>query len=155
MIRLTSGQAEFYNHRWSFTNSLQVGGKSLKSFEEWNFQRWIVLSLKDIKLDLKTPMESFPSIERQWVTGWEYPCWSRKTVEGRFLKGKLLKKLKTFLIPDPAVNVHKQMPIWQTRLWWRLLPRPLLYCVTWKRGRSFISNMAMNSESFGLHLILS
>ena len=105
MIRLTSGQAQFYNHRWSFTNSLQVGGKSLKSFEEWNFQRWIVLSLKDIKLDLKTPMESFPSIKRQWVTGWEYSCWSRKTVEGRFLEGKLLKKLEILFIPEENSNM--------------------------------------------------
>ena len=29
----------FYNPRWSYPNSLQVGGKSLKSFEECNFLR--------------------------------------------------------------------------------------------------------------------
>ena len=39
MLDLT-GRACFYNQRWSYATSLQVilvGGKSLKSFEEWNF----------------------------------------------------------------------------------------------------------------------
>ena len=39
----------------------------------------IVLSLKDIELGLKSPMESFPSINLQSVAGWEYACLSQKT----------------------------------------------------------------------------
>ena len=62
MICLTTGRARFYNQRWSYANSLQVGGKSLKSFKEWNFSGKIflsiALSLKDI--ELKRPTESFP-----------------------------------------------------------------------------------------------
>ena len=60
-----------------------VGSKSLKSFEEWNFLGkkflTIVLLLKDIKLGLKIPMESFPSINLQSVAGWEYACLNQKT----------------------------------------------------------------------------
>ena len=62
----------------------------------------IALSLKDIELGLKSPMQSFPSIELQSVAGWEYACLSQNTVEGCFLEGKLLKKLEIFFIPDPA-----------------------------------------------------
>ena len=75
MICLTIGQAWFYNQRWSCANSLQVGGKFLKSFEEWNFlgEKFLTieLSLKDIKLKLKSPMESFPSINLKSVAGCE------------------------------------------------------------------------------------
>ena len=75
MICLTTGQAWFYNQRWSCANSLQVGGKSLKSFEEWNILGeeflTIALSLKDMKLKLKSPMESFPSINLKSVAGCE------------------------------------------------------------------------------------
>ena len=39
MICLTTGWAWFYNQRLSYANSLQFGGKSLKSFEECNFLR--------------------------------------------------------------------------------------------------------------------
>ena len=39
MVCLTTGRVWFYNQRWSHANSLQVGSKSLKSFEEWNFLR--------------------------------------------------------------------------------------------------------------------
>ena len=39
----------------------------------------IVLSLKDIKLRLKSPMESILSINLQSVAGWEYACLSQKT----------------------------------------------------------------------------
>ena len=56
-------------------------------------------------------MESFPSIKWQPVAGWNIARLSRKTVEGRFLEGKLLKKLEIFFIPDPAVNVHEKIPI--------------------------------------------
>ena len=49
-------------------------GKSLKSFEEWNFlgQTFltIALLLKDIQLGLKSPMGSFPSIILQSEAGW-------------------------------------------------------------------------------------
>ena len=76
MICLTTGEAWFYNQRWSCANSLQVGGKSLKSFEEWNFlgEKFltIALSLKDMKLKLKSPMESFPSINLKSVAGCEH-----------------------------------------------------------------------------------
>ena len=41
----------------------------------------IVLSLKDIKLGLKSTMESFPSIKMQSVAGWEYACLSQKTAQ--------------------------------------------------------------------------
>ena len=62
-------------------DDLQVGGKSLKSFKDWNFlgQKFftIALSLKDIELGLKSPMESFPSINLQSVAGWEYACLSQ------------------------------------------------------------------------------
>ena len=69
----------------------------------------IALSLRGIELGLKSPMQSFPSIELQLVAGWEYACLSQNTVEGCFLEGKLLKKLEIFFIPDPAaVNVHKK-----------------------------------------------
>ena len=75
---LDLGWAWFHNRRWSYANSLQVGGKSLKSFEEWNFSGQksltIALSLKD-----KVLMESFPSINLQLVAGWEYACLSQKT----------------------------------------------------------------------------
>ena len=37
------------------------------------------LSLKDIELGLKSPMESFPSINLQSAAGWEYACLSQKT----------------------------------------------------------------------------
>ena len=84
---------------------LQVEHGSLKSFEEWNFLRWIVLSLKDIKLGLKTPTKSFASIKRQSVNVWEYACLSRKTVEGRFLEGKSLKKLEILFIPEENSNM--------------------------------------------------
>ena len=60
-----------------------VGSKSLKSFEEWIFLGkkflTIVLLLKDIKLGLKIPVESFPSINLQSVAGWEYACLNQKT----------------------------------------------------------------------------
>ena len=84
---------------------LQVEHGSLKSFEEWNFLRRIVLSLKDIELGLKTLTKSFPSIKRQSVSIWEYACLSRKTVEGRFLEGKLLKKLEILFIPEENSNM--------------------------------------------------
>ena len=62
---------------------LASGSKSFKSFEEWNFLGpkfvMIVLSLKTIELGLKSPMESFPSINLQSVAGWEYACLSQKT----------------------------------------------------------------------------
>ena len=67
--------------------------------------------MKDIELGLKAPMESFPSIKWQSVAGWKNARLSRKTVEGRFLEGKLLKNLKSFFIPDPAVNEHEKTPI--------------------------------------------
>ena len=61
MTFLTTGRARFYNQRWSYNNSLLVGGKSLKSFKEWNFlgQKFLttVLSLKDI--ELKNPVKAF------------------------------------------------------------------------------------------------
>ena len=77
----------------------------------------IALSLKDIELGLKSPMQSFPSLELQSVAGWEYACLSQNTVEGCFLEGKLLKKLEIFFIPDPAaINVHAKTPVWRTRL---------------------------------------
>ena len=77
----------------------------------------IALSLKDIELGLESPTESFPSIKLHSVAGWEYACLSQKTVEGRFLKAKLLKKLEIFFIPDHAtVNVHEKTPILRT--WW-------------------------------------
>ena len=84
---------------------LQVEHGSLKSFEEWNLLRWIVLSLKDIELGLKTPTKGFPSIKRQSVSVWEYACLSRKTVEGRFLEGKLLKKLEILFISEENSNM--------------------------------------------------
>ena len=37
----------------------------------------IALSFKDI--ELKSPIESFPSIYLQSVAGWEYDCLSQKT----------------------------------------------------------------------------
>ena len=37
------------------------------------------LSLKDIELGLKSPMESFPSINPQSVAGREYACLGQKT----------------------------------------------------------------------------
>ena len=64
-------------------DQVQVGDKSLKSFEQWKF--WgkkfltIALSLKDIELGLKGPIERFPSINLQSVAGWEYACLSQKT----------------------------------------------------------------------------
>ena len=95
----------------------------------------IALSLKDIELGLKSPMQSFPSIKLKSVAGWEYACLSQNTVEGCFLEGKLLKKLEIFFIPDPAaVNVHEKTPVWRTRLKLWLLPRPRFYRVTWKQG---------------------
>ena len=49
-----------------------IGGKSFKSFEEWNFIGLkfltIALSLKDIELGLKGPIQS--------VAGLEYACLS-------------------------------------------------------------------------------
>ena len=64
---------------------MQIGGQSLKSFKKWNFLGWkfltIALSLKDIELGLKSPVESFPSINLQSVAGWEYACLSQKTVQ--------------------------------------------------------------------------
>ena len=39
----------------------------------------IELSLKDIKLGRKSPMESFPSINLQSVAGWKYASLSQKT----------------------------------------------------------------------------
>ena len=60
-----------------------VGSKSLKSFKEWNFLGYkfptIALLLKDIELGLKSPVESFPSINLQSVAGWEYACLNQKT----------------------------------------------------------------------------
>ena len=37
------------------------------------------LSLKDIELGLKSPVESFPSINLQYAAGGEYACLSQKT----------------------------------------------------------------------------
>ena len=60
-----------------------VGSKSLKSFEEWNLLGYkfltIALLLKDIELGLKSPVESFPSINLQSVAGWKYGCFNQKT----------------------------------------------------------------------------
>ena len=39
----------------------------------------IALLLKDIELGLKSPMESFSSINLQSVAGWEYACLNQKT----------------------------------------------------------------------------
>ena len=39
----------------------------------------LVLSLKDIVAGLKSPMESFLSINVQSVARWEYACLSQKT----------------------------------------------------------------------------
>ena len=39
----------------------------------------IALLLKDIELGLKSPMESFPSINLQSVASWEYACLNQKT----------------------------------------------------------------------------
>ena len=51
MIYLTTGRARFYNQKWSYSNSHQLGGKSLGSFFDlhkgWNF----LLSLKRISND--------------------------------------------------------------------------------------------------------
>ena len=62
-----------------------VGSKSLKSFEEWNFLGYkfvtIALLLKDIELGLKSPVENFPYINLQSVTGWEYACLNQKTAQ--------------------------------------------------------------------------
>ena len=61
-------------------------------------------------------MESFPPIKLQSVAGWEYACLGQKTVvEGYFLsyKGKLLKKLEIFFIPDPAINAQKTLAFTQ------------------------------------------
>ena len=48
IIYLTTGRARFYNQKWSYANSHQLGGKSLGSFFDlhkgWNF----LLSLKRI-----------------------------------------------------------------------------------------------------------
>ena len=89
----------------------------LQIFEKLGRVKFLTIakSLKDIKLGLERPTESFPSIKLHSVAGWEYACLSQKTVEGRFLKSKLWKKLEIFFIPDPAtVNVHEKTPIWQT-----------------------------------------
>ena len=45
----------------------------------------IALSLKDIELRLKSPMESFPSINLQLVAGWEYACLGQKTAKFNYL----------------------------------------------------------------------
>ena len=80
-----SGRAWFYYQRWSYENSLLVDGKSLKSLEEWNFlgQKFLTteLSLKDIELGLKSPMESFPFINLQSVAGWEYTCLRKERIK--------------------------------------------------------------------------
>ena len=39
----------------------------------------IAFLLKDIELGLKSPMESFPSINLQSVAGWKYACLNQKT----------------------------------------------------------------------------
>ena len=64
MLDCKSSAVLFNNSkRWSYSNSLQVNVKSLKSFEEWNFLGYKILSialyLKDIELGLKSPMERF------------------------------------------------------------------------------------------------
>ena len=89
IICLTTGWARFYKHRWSFTNSLQVGGKSLKSLEV-KFLTMDCVVIEGYQTRKKTPMESFPSIV---IGNWlRICCLSRKTFEGLFLEGKLLKK---------------------------------------------------------------
>ena len=70
MICLTTGRVRFYNQRWSYANSLLVGGKSLKSFKERNFVRQkfltIALSMKHIKQELQSPpSEHFPVSEHR------------------------------------------------------------------------------------------
>ena len=86
---LTTGQAWFYNQRWSRANSLQVGGKSLKSFEEWNFlgEKFLTieLSLKDMKLKLKSPMESFPSVNLKLVAGCAY-AWVKRPYNFKYVE---------------------------------------------------------------------
>ena len=44
-------------------------------------------------------------MKRQSVNVWEYACLSRKTVEGHFLEGKLLKKLEILFIPEENSNM--------------------------------------------------
>ena len=66
------------------TSSLQVDSQSLKSFEEWNFLEWKFLTIAFVIEGYRTRteksyMESFPSINLQWVAGWEYACLSQKT----------------------------------------------------------------------------
>ena len=39
------------------------------------------MSLKNIELGLKRPVESFPSIKHKSVAGWEYACLSQKTAK--------------------------------------------------------------------------
>ena len=39
----------------------------------------IVVSLKDDELGLKSPMESFPSINLHLIAGWQYACLGQKT----------------------------------------------------------------------------
>ena len=75
-----------------------------------------------LKAKALAPINAGRVLEGGWylklhsVAGWECAFLSQKTVEGCFLKGKLLKKLKIFFIPDPAtVNLHEKTPIWWTQ----------------------------------------
>ena len=49
--------------------------KALKSEISYTIE----LSLNDIELERKSPMESFPSINLQSVAGWQYACLSQNT----------------------------------------------------------------------------
>ena len=80
MVCLTTGRAWFYDRRWSHANQAkQIFGKLWRSSEDRVKFDMIALSLKDIEPGLKSPMESFPSINLQLVVGWEYVCLSQNT----------------------------------------------------------------------------